>query len=102
MGQTRATGRAVLLGAATRHLVNTRATSWILDNQHRAERDRDRATIAAVLRTCTPAQPLDYDHRRAHSEPMLWVADAICWAYGAGGHWRQRIAHAADVRNIDA
>jgi hypothetical protein len=101
MGHTRAQGRALLLGAATRHLVDSQVTSWILDNQHPAERDRDRAAIAAVLRTCTPKQPLTYDHRRAHSEPMLWTADSVCWAFGAGGHWRQRIAHVINLRNID-
>jgi hypothetical protein len=31
---------------------------------------------------------LVFEHRSARVEPMLWIADAIAWAYGAGGDWR--------------
>jgi hypothetical protein len=33
--------------------------------------------------------PMDYAHRRPHEECCLWCADAIAWAYGAGGDWRR-------------
>ena len=26
-----------------------------------------------------------YEHLRPHEEPLLWVADAVAWAHGAGG-----------------
>jgi hypothetical protein len=32
-----------------------------------------------------------YEHLRPHEEPMLWVADAIAWSYGATGDWKRRI-----------
>lgn len=41
-----------------------------------------------------------YDHRPAQAEPMLWAADAICWAAGAGGDWRRRIAGVLTVRDL--
>lgn len=25
------------------------------------------------------------------SEPLLWVPDALAWAYGKGGDWRRRM-----------
>ena len=33
-----------------------------------------------------------YEHLRPHEEPLLWVADAVVWAHGAGGDWPRRIA----------
>jgi hypothetical protein len=32
-----------------------------------------------------------YDHMPAHSDPLLWVADAVAWCSSAGGAWRKRI-----------
>jgi hypothetical protein len=32
------------------------------------------------------------EHMRAFEEPLLWLPDALAWAHGAGGEWRQRIA----------
>jgi hypothetical protein len=34
---------------------------------------------------------LEYCHRRPHEEPVLWAADAIAWASGAGVDWRRRV-----------
>jgi hypothetical protein len=33
-----------------------------------------------------------YEHLRPHEEPLLWVADAVAWAHGAGGDWPRHIA----------
>src|SRR5262249_33550921 len=33
---------------------------------------------------------LEYTHRRPHEECCLWCADAVAWAYGAGGDWWRR------------
>ena len=32
-----------------------------------------------------------YEHLRPHEEPLLWVADALAWSYGAAGDWHRRI-----------
>jgi hypothetical protein len=32
-----------------------------------------------------------YDHMPAHSDPLLWVADAVARCSSAGGAWRERI-----------
>jgi hypothetical protein len=32
-----------------------------------------------------------YDHMPPHSDPLLWVADAVAWCSSAGGAWRERI-----------
>ena len=41
---------------------------------------------------------LVYEHVQAHLEPNLWAADAVAWAYGAGGDWRRRIDGLIDIR----
>jgi hypothetical protein len=47
--------------------------------------DRDDRRTIARSRLSTP--PLVFEHRRSVREPLLWIADAIAWAYGAGGSW---------------
>lgn len=43
-----------------------------------------------------------YEHLAPHEEPLLWVADGVAWAWGAGTDWRRRVAPLlADVRRID-
>jgi hypothetical protein len=34
---------------------------------------------------------LEYQHLRPHEEPVLWAADAIAWAVGAGEEWLRRV-----------
>lgn len=41
-----------------------------------------------------------YDHRRSHTEPLLWAADAVCWAAGAGGDWRRRLGTPLTVVDV--
>lgn len=44
----------------------------------------DRRTIARVRRS----EPvLVFNHVVGRREPLLWVVDAIAWAFGAGGKW---------------
>lgn len=34
---------------------------------------------------------LRYEHRRAKTELLLTVPDAIAWCWARGGHWKRRI-----------
>jgi hypothetical protein len=43
-----------------------------------------------------------YAHVPPTTEPMLWVPDAIAWAYGNGGDWRRRAARLiTDTVDVD-
>jgi len=45
-----------------------------------------------VLRSARHLEtPLTFEHRGGASEPMLWVADAVTWACGAGAQWRRLV-----------
>jgi hypothetical protein len=63
-----------------------------LDTQVRA----DVATIRGRLAAAPVDPPLVYQHLRAYEEPLLWAADAVAWAYGAGPDWRRRMAAMLD------
>jgi hypothetical protein len=47
--------------------------------------DRDDQRTIAKSRLSEPS--LVFDHRQGLREPLLWLADAVTWAYGAGGRW---------------
>jgi hypothetical protein len=90
-GVTKVAARHLLLQAATATVVGRGVTSWVLDDMVALERVRDRASIGHALAGVDRRLHPVYDHRPASSEPLLWAADAICWAVGAGGEWRARV-----------
>lgn len=51
----------------------------------------ERQTITAALTRGRGPAGLSYEHMRPHEEPILWVSDAVAWAYSAGGDWRRRV-----------
>jgi hypothetical protein len=50
-------------------------------------RQDDRDDQRTILRSRAPEPLLTFDHRQGADEPILWVADAVAWAYGAGNRW---------------
>jgi len=54
-----------------------------------ATRVRDRASIGPILAGLETGPHPSYDHLASHAEPLLWAADGLCWAVGAGGDRRR-------------
>jgi hypothetical protein len=80
--------RRVLLSALATKLPR-RTTRLVLEA--REGRDvLDRRVLARLQQSGRIADHLVYEHLRPHEEPLLWVPDAVAWAVGAGGGWRQR------------
>lgn len=50
-------------------------------------RQDDRDDQRTILRSQAPEPLLTFGHRQGADEPILWVADAVAWAYGAGNWW---------------
>ena len=96
-GHHRAEIRDRLLNAAAVHAQTVGAMSWILDHQDPAQAQRDRLNITATLGR--NAQ-LVYDHRSSRDEPLLWAADAIAWAIGAGEPWARRVDAVTTVQRL--
>ena len=62
----------------------------------------DRRDLRRLRRSGLVSEALLYDHMRPHEEPLLWVADAVAWAVGAGGGWGKRISAITDnVVDVD-
>jgi hypothetical protein len=99
-GTDRVAGRRRLLTAATEQVVHRGVTAWILDDLPPSQRMRDRASVEAALRVLTTGPVPVYDHRRSHTEPLLWAADALCWAAGSGGDWWRRVSGLAEVQEV--
>jgi hypothetical protein len=99
-GLSRVDARSTLLHIATQLVAARRVVAWTLDDQDAAQLARDRATIAGALRKAGTCVPLTYDHRPSSTDPALWIADAVCWAVGAGRDWRRRIDPVLTVEHV--
>lgn len=59
--------------------------------ESRESRDKhDRKTIYEAVRSASALETMTYEHMKPYEEPLLWPADGLIWAYGAGGDWRRR------------
>jgi hypothetical protein len=99
-GIDRVTGRKALIEATTNLVVESSVSLWTLDDIPPSQRSRDRNIIGHALARAG-AHQIIFDHRRSHEEPLLWAADAICWAVGAGGDWRRRVQPIVTIVDVD-
>lgn len=86
--------RQTCLAQLTEDLLIRGAHRMVLDSRNtRDGNDRDahdRETIRAALGKRPSDTHLVYEHVLSTSEELLWVADAVGWCWGQGGHWRRR------------
>jgi hypothetical protein len=99
-GTDRLEARRRLLAAACTEVCGCRVGAWILDDTDPAQRARDRRTIGTAHAGLDPEHRPVYGHQPGYTEPMLWAADALCWAVGAGRDWRRRVAAVVEVRDL--
>jgi hypothetical protein len=52
---------------------------------------------ATITRTRLRQPSLTWHHLSPSEDPVLWVSDAIAWAVGAGGAWRERVEARLDA-----
>jgi hypothetical protein len=85
--QTRA--RGAILEAMVPQL-RKRGVSRLLLDARQGQDQRDRATIYRTIGS-DPDPEFSYTHQPSASEPLLWIPDAVAWAWGRGGYWRTRV-----------
>lgn len=78
--------RATCLTALVGHLQSAGVARLVIES-----RDDDRDDVAVIQRARVAQPRLVFEHRAPLDEPMLWVADAVTWAAGAGAQWREMI-----------
>ena len=90
-GATEFAARNVCLAAVVARVQRIDVPRLVIES-----RDDDREDERQLVRVRQPEPWLVFEHRRASAEPMLWVADAVAWAYGAGANWRLLIEPVVD------
>ena len=83
--------RARILPEMVADLRSVGVNRIVIESRERQD-GRDRSVLFEAVGH-HPTPPLTYVHRRATDEPLLWIADAIAWAWGRGGTWRTQLAH---------
>ena len=74
--------RADLLRRVAGELISGGVERWTLDGVEGVARDRDRSVLTTHLRAV--GAELLFDHLPTQADPLLWAADAVAWAAGAG------------------
>lgn len=82
--------RQSLLEHLLADLIPLKCQRLIIESREVNQNTRERRQIAAAIRDKS-APHMTYLHLRPHEEPLLWVSDAVAWAYGAGREWRSQV-----------
>ncbi len=71
-------------------LLREQGVKRLVMDSRQGQDHKDRATIHGLVGSA-PRPVFEYTHLPSASEPLLWVPDAVAWAYGRGGQWHQQI-----------
>lgn len=86
-GVTEFNARAACLTAIVEMLQRVEVARVVIES-----RQDDRSDVGVIERVRKREPPLVFEHRRGVEEPLLWLADGITWAVGAGGRWREIVS----------
>ena len=83
-------------------LVDLDGRRLVIERREASQDAREHLQIVAAIQAGKAPYELIYDHLAGHEEPMLWIADAVAWAYAAGRKWRPRVKPLIEqVRDLD-
>lgn len=88
-GEEQTSARRAILQKMVFDLRSKGVAFFVLDSRQ-GQDHKDRATIHSLLGT-NPEPAFEYYHYRSAHEPILWVPDAVAWAWGRGGNWRKLV-----------
>jgi hypothetical protein len=88
--------RSEILRTLTPDLLDVGVERLVLESQVGQDELDRRVLFEALGKAGGAPRGLTYHHEVPRSQPMLWLPDAIAWAYGKGGDWRARVAHVID------
>ena len=94
--------RAAILTAVVGDLLEQGTTRLIIESRVNQDQ-RDRSVIAHAIGSGV-STPFTYVHSGAHGEPLLWVPDAVAWAWGRDRRWKKVVRDlqlVTGVRNIE-
>lgn len=79
--------RAAILERAAKELQGDGIAGLTIESRS----GQDHHDRGVIYRALGPDPALTYRHMTAAEEPMLWIPDAIAWAYGRGGDWKRQL-----------
>jgi hypothetical protein len=82
-------GRAACLAALVADALIADVTGLVLERDASLEM-WDRKFLHQELGTKEARARISYRHEAPHSEPLLWIPDAVAWATARGGEWKKR------------
>lgn len=82
--------REMCLARIVEDLVEVGGRRLILDTRDGRDR-KDALTIRRVNAELALGRRVEWAHVESAQEPLVWLADVVGWAFGAGGDWRRRL-----------
>ncbi|MFI6828720.1 hypothetical protein ACIBG5_16555 [Kribbella sp. NPDC050241] len=62
--------------------------------------DFDRQTLYHAVRIYDCVETLQYELLAPHLDPLLWIPDALVWAWAKGGEWREQVRESCTTRPV--
>ena len=60
----------------------------------------DRQTLYRAVRQFNCSETLQYELLAPHLDPLLWVPDAVVWAWAKGREWRELVREYCTLRSV--
>lgn len=93
-----AVGRRACLEAVVADIANT--AERLVVERDESTVDFDRQTLFAAARKHGCTDTLQYELLAPRLDPMLWIPDAIAWAWAKGGDWRHSVASYCCLKDV--
>lgn len=97
-GKDQVAARAAILSTAVVHLRDEGVGRLIIETR-KGQDHRDRSVIYQTVGP-HPQPEFYYSHQAAAEEPLLWIPDAIAWAWGRGGNWRGLVEDLGLIKGV--
>jgi hypothetical protein len=92
--------RSAIVKHAALHLLGLGVGRIVLEARQ-GQDHRDRADLFGVVGGDRGGSTITYTHHTASAEPLLWIADAVAWAWGRGGVWRKQVVDLGLVAGVE-
>lgn len=91
--------RTAILQKVVSEVKKDRVARFVFESRSRQDAhdrlDLQRAQRAGRL------PPLSYAHLPGYDEPLLWIPDAVAWAWGKGDEWRRQVEKLGLVDRVE-
>jgi hypothetical protein len=76
------------------------ATERLVVERDESTLEFDRHVLYRAVRTYGCVDSLQYELLAPHLDPLLWVPDAVVWAWAKRGEWREQVREYCEVQPV--